>query len=110
MVDVLRAHGHPKAPFGDPAVGGDSIDHHERTVQKVFCESVHQAEVGGRLAPLLIRLLLCLLFLALPRALALLVQRASRIAIDTILILPRVARLFMMQHTPTEGSFVLRPT
>ena len=104
----LSAHRHPKAPFGGPAVGGEGIDHHERTIQNIF-ESV-QKEVGGRLAPLLIRLLLCLSLLALPRALALLVQRASRIAIDTILILPRVARLFMMQHTPTEGSFVLRPT
>jgi len=90
----LSANRHPKAPFGGPAVGGDDgIDHHERTIQnKVIFESVQKAEVGGRLAPLLIRLPLCLLFLALPRALALLVQRASRIAIDTVLILPRVAR------------------
>jgi len=98
----LSAHRHPKAPFGDPAVGGESINHHERTVQnKVFFESVHKAEVGGKLAPLLIRLLLCLLLLALPRALALLVQRASRIAIDTILILPRVARLLRRTTTTT---------
>jgi hypothetical protein len=89
----LSAHRHPKAPFGGPSVGGEGIDQHERTIQnKVIFESVQKAEVGGRLAPLLIRLLLCLLFLALPRSLALLVQRASRIAIDTVLILPRVAR------------------
>ena len=86
----MSAHRHPKAPFGGPAVGGEGIDHHERTIQNIF-ESV-QKEVGGRLAPLLIRLLLCLSLLALPHALALLVQRASRIATNTILILPRVAR------------------
>ena len=62
----LRAHRHPKAPFEGPSVFGDGIDHHERTIQnKVIFESVQKAEVGGgRLAPLLFRLLLCLLFLA----------------------------------------------
>ena len=86
----MSAHRHPKAPFGGPAVGGEGIDHHECTIQNIF-ESV-QEEVGGRLAPLLIRLLLCLSLLVLPRALALLVQLASRIDTNTILILPRVAR------------------
>jgi hypothetical protein len=86
----MSAHRHPKAPFGGPGVGVEGIDHHERTIQNIF-ESV-QKEVGGRLAPLLIRLLLCLSLLVLPRALALLVQLASRIDTNTILILPRVAR------------------
>ena len=58
-----------------------------------------QVEVGRKagfpfesVAPRLIRLLCCLAHLALPRSLALVVQRASRIATNTVHILPRVAR------------------
>jgi len=42
----MSAHRHPKAPFGGQAVGGEGIDHHERTIPNIF-ESV-QKEVGGR--------------------------------------------------------------
>ena len=40
----VRAHRQPKAPSGDPSVGGERINHHERTIQnKVVFESVHES-------------------------------------------------------------------
>ena len=85
--------GPPKVPPRVPATVVGSVDHHDMSAH------MHQKapfrvrpKSGGRLAPLLIRLPLCQSLLAPPRALALLVQRSSRIATNTILNLPRVAR------------------
>ena len=85
--------GPPKVPPRVPAAVVGSVDHHDMSAH------MHQKapfrvrpKSGGRLAPLLIRLPLCQSLLAPPRALALLVQRSSRIATNTILNLPRVAR------------------
>jgi hypothetical protein len=87
----LNAHRHPKPPFGGPSVDGESIGHQKGTAQdKVVFESV-QKEVGVRLAPLLIRLLPCLFRHALLRVLvlALVEQRASKSATNTVHILLR---------------------
>jgi len=53
----LDAHLYPETPFGGPTVNCESIGHPKGTAQnKVVFESFRK-EVGGRLAPLLIRLL-----------------------------------------------------
>jgi len=86
------------------AVDGEGIGHQESTAQnKVILESV-QKEVGGRLAPLFIRLLHCLSHLALPGALALVVQWASKIATNTIHILTRVARSDRVKRRKVQGQ------
>ena len=88
------------------AVDGEGIGHQESTAQnKVILESV-QKEVGGRLAPLFIRLLHCLSHHALPRvlALALVVQRASKIAANTVHILLRIAQSDRVKRMKGRGQ------
>ena len=88
----LDAHRYPEPPFGGPTVDGESIGHPKGTAQnKVVFESFRK-EVGGRLAPLLIRLLPRLFHHALPRILALEEQRASKSATNIVHNLLRVAQ------------------
>ena len=90
----------------DGGVVGEGIGHQKGTAQdKVVFESV-QKEVGGRLAPLLIRLLPCLSHHALPRVLvlALVEQRASKIATNTVHILPRVAQSDRVKRRKGRGQ------
>ena len=77
---------------GGPTVDGESIGHQKGTAQdKVVFESFRK-EVGGRLAPLLIRLLPRLFHHALPRILALEEQRASKSATNIVHNLLRTRR------------------
>ena len=80
----LGAHRYPEPPFGGPTVDGESIGHPKGTSQnKVVFESFLK-EVGGRLAPLLIRPLPRLIHRTLPRILALGEQRARKSATNIV--------------------------